>query len=1058
MNDSADSTSDFLFVRAVASSAAAIDSLADAANARGADRIFTGSNTVDVAFGRPLAALRYAVSARDHYESTRLAIHRGRFLDADRRGVSSSRGPAHAVLTALADAASPGQILMSERFFGELGFSGRTAFDMSSRDLGRIRLSPGTPPTHVHALTANGQPEIRSIGATNLPGSSGHFFGRERELSSLFSHVQRNQVVTITGPNGIGKTHLAVEFGRRLRDQNRELDIWFVDLTRCDSLEDVVAAISNSLVLPLTSSTSDNDPLVALGRAVASRRDCLVILDGADRIGSGVAVGLQTLLPMAPSARWIVTTNNPLNLVPEFEFPLEGLNNSSAARLLDARRHGGGESFEIRESQVDEATTVADHLDGSPLAVRLVAGLVPVGSPRRILDFLDRLPRSRTEPVWALLLEALGQLDEPHLRALDLLAAPRAPLPVEAALEMGDRAGLDLDTLLPDLTRLALVERRRTKPGIGCSFLSVSEAVRDARRSHEDLPGLEPSRFEVFSSTYRNRGRELLDGVEGNQQAEYLDRIEAERPVLEEAARRSVDISSTSAAAAASALQSWYSTRGPRSHGRKFLKHLCDNMESEPRAQRAEVLVRLAELDELVGAYEDCDRRLRTAIQLLEESEHRPGLLGLALARRHALSRRHEDLDSPENADLLEGASEAGDRGDSLKTRAIVALESAVDARVSDDHSAAVQWVDEAHEAAEQMGQPELMAKVHLQIGRVEKESYRFESSRRDFRAAVALLREVECVPEAAGALAETGQVERHLRETDHAEWYLREALQLARQSGELEDIASIQLQLGRLLAAELEIETARDELLEVLDATDEFFWPRIRGPARAFLAATEAALGRHDTARRSFERAETELENLDASRWNRSFELLEHIFQVAAVDHGLEEPAALRPAQRAVADTTRNTPRHEVVFDVIRLVDRYLQRVEGRANREFSESTRPTRPTLRIDAEGTWLHPPGHDRIDISRRKAPRRMIRRLALHRHQFPGAPLSIELLAEVGWPDETLSYERTKNRVYDAVSTLRDLGLRDILLTRDPGYLLSTRFTVHRITSAPPTHAH
>ena len=51
-----------------------------------------------------------------------------------------------------------------------------------------------------------------------------------------------------------------------------------------------------------------------------------------------------------------------------------------------------------------------------------------------------------------------------------------------------------------------------------------------------------------------------------------------------------------------------------------------------------------------------------------------------------------------------------------------------------------------------------------------------------------------------------------------------------------------------------------------------------------------------------------------------------------------------------------------------------------------------------------------------------------------------------LLEAGWPGERVLPEAAANRVYVAVATMRKLGLRDVLLSRDDGYLLTTDIDV------------
>ena len=62
------------------------------------------------------------------------------------------------------------------------------------------------------------------------------------------------------------------------------------------------------------------------------------------------------------------------------------------------------------------------------------------------------------------------------------------------------------------------------------------------------------------------------------------------------------------------------------------------------------------------------------------------------------------------------------------------------------------------------------------------------------------------------------------------------------------------------------------------------------------------------------------------------------------------------------------------------------------------------------------------------------------LGAARRERPGQTLSVEALLGAGWPGETVLSEAGASRVYVAVSTLRRMGLRDVLRRVDDGYLI------------------
>ena len=100
------------------------------------------------------------------------------------------------------------------------------------------------------------------------------------------------------------------------------------------------------------------------------------------------------------------------------------------------------------------------------------------------------------------------------------------------------------------------------------------------------------------------------------------------------------------------------------------------------------------------------------------------------------------------------------------------------------------------------------------------------------------------------------------------------------------------------------------------------------------------------------------------------------------------------------------------------------------------------------LHTTGTWFCEPGKDTYDLSRRKLLVRLLSALIDRRRTEPGSPLSVDALLARGWPDERFIAKTGANRVYVALTTLRKLGLRDLLVRDEGGYYLDpdvpTRF--------------
>lgn len=105
-------------------------------------------------------------------------------------------------------------------------------------------------------------------------------------------------------------------------------------------------------------------------------------------------------------------------------------------------------------------------------------------------------------------------------------------------------------------------------------------------------------------------------------------------------------------------------------------------------------------------------------------------------------------------------------------------------------------------------------------------------------------------------------------------------------------------------------------------------------------------------------------------------------------------------------------------------------------------------RPVLKVHPEARWFEL-GGERVDLGRRGAPRLILRALVRAHVDGEGALGGEELVAE-GWPGERILVEAAATRVRVAIATLRKLGLREVIVTRDDGYLIDPGLAVELIS--------
>jgi hypothetical protein len=95
---------------------------------------------------------------------------------------------------------------------------------------------------------------------------------------------------------------------------------------------------------------------------------------------------------------------------------------------------------------------------------------------------------------------------------------------------------------------------------------------------------------------------------------------------------------------------------------------------------------------------------------------------------------------------------------------------------------------------------------------------------------------------------------------------------------------------------------------------------------------------------------------------------------------------------------------------------------------------------TLTYDRASRTVRPPGGDVVDLSSRVPLAGIVQALVEKRLSAPGQPLDTAALLAAGWPGEKVRADAATNRVKVALSTLRKLGLRDVILHRGDGHVI------------------
>jgi hypothetical protein len=102
----------------------------------------------------------------------------------------------------------------------------------------------------------------------------------------------------------------------------------------------------------------------------------------------------------------------------------------------------------------------------------------------------------------------------------------------------------------------------------------------------------------------------------------------------------------------------------------------------------------------------------------------------------------------------------------------------------------------------------------------------------------------------------------------------------------------------------------------------------------------------------------------------------------------------------------------------------------------------------LVVAERGVWFSTEGGDRVDLSTRTTLARLLDALVRERLAAPGEPIAWDALLAAGWPGERVQPGAAQNRVRVALTSLRNLGLRTVLLTKPGGHCLDPAVRIER----------
>ncbi|MBB5873460.1 DNA-binding SARP family transcriptional activator/Flp pilus assembly protein TadD [Allocatelliglobosispora scoriae] len=232
-------------------------------------------------------------------------------------------------------------------------------------------------------------PKPPSTAPAQLPAATGHFCGRDAELAGLRGWVPGASIAVVSGPAGVGKSALAVQWAHEARELFPDGQL-FLDLLGHDPDAALTAAealthVLRGLGVPPDRVPAEPSEQSAQVRTLLQDRRVLLVLDNA-----GTADHVLPLVPATPGSALLVTSRQQLSaLVVQHAVHAVELDvmDPAGARELLGRILGAARV----DAEPEAATRLAELCGLLPLALRIAAAKLAARPRQRIDDLVAQL-------------------------------------------------------------------------------------------------------------------------------------------------------------------------------------------------------------------------------------------------------------------------------------------------------------------------------------------------------------------------------------------------------------------------------------------------------------------------------------------------------------------------------------------------------------------------------------------------------------------------------------------------------------------------------------------
>jgi predicted ATPase/transcriptional regulator with XRE-family HTH domain len=470
----------------------------------------------------------------------------------------------------------------------------------------RGTLPGGSPLFTTAGPTSTGTP-------TNVPAVLPESVGRENDVARLREWLQspRTRLLTLVGPAGVGKTHLALQVAQAVLTDFPD-GVFFVPLAAI--LDPTLLLITIAQIFDLSISRSHPQALLLQLKFFLRNRRLLLLLDNFEQL-MPAAHDVADLASACPSAHILVTSRERLRLPGERPYPVRPLSPADATALFALRAQAAQPDFVLNEDNRPAVATLCSHLDGLPLAIELVAARTQLMSPQlllsRLVDSAGRFnleliaDRSQNLPQRQHTLNqaiawSYNLLDRNEQRILRRLAVFAGSFSLEAAEAVAGEseeavnpaaALVQVWNMLASLIEKSLVEQKA--PGETACFVLL-ETIREFAFGRlvesGELEAVRQRHLGYYTTLAETAESHLADAG----QVQWLDRLELEAGNLRAALHNALETRSPNVdwgIRLATALRHFWDLRGHWLEGQRWLELALLHRYAAPPLLQARVLL-----------------------------------------------------------------------------------------------------------------------------------------------------------------------------------------------------------------------------------------------------------------------------------------------------------------------------------------------------------------------------------------------------------------------------------------------------------------------------------